>query len=60
MLGQGKNFAGGLSISTLAERRDMSFGEVRRIGPDLLIQLLRNHSAHAEIFTPDLSATGLR
>ena len=60
LLGQGKSFAGGLSISTLAERRDMSFGEVRRIGPDLRIQLLRNHSAHAEILIPDLSATGLR
>jgi diaminohydroxyphosphoribosylaminopyrimidine deaminase/5-amino-6-(5-phosphoribosylamino)uracil reductase len=58
LLGRGKDFAGGLTISTLAERRDMSFGEVRRIGHDLRIQLLRNKSSFAELFNPEFSRAG--
>ena len=40
MLGSGKNLIGDLGISTLADRKDFSFGKVDRLGRDLRIQLL--------------------
>jgi len=58
LLGSGKDFAGELSISTLTDRKDFSFGEIRRIGRDLRTQLLRKNSAIAEMFGPELSVVG--
>jgi hypothetical protein len=57
-LGSGKDFAGGLSISTLTDRKDFSFGEIRRVGRDLRTQLLRKNSALAEMFGPEFSVVG--
>ena len=53
LLGQGKSFAGELSISTLSEKIDMSFGEVRRVGPDLRIQLLQRDNPFTSLFTTE-------
>lgn len=50
ILGQGKSFANELSITTLSEKMEMSFGEIRRIGSDLRIQLLQRHSPYASLF----------
>ena len=58
LLGSGKDFAGELSISTLTDRKDFSFGEIRRIGRDLRTHLLRKNSAIAEMFGPELSVVG--
>ena len=58
LLGSGKDFAGELSISTLTDRKDFSFGEIRRIGRDLRTQLLRKNSTIAEMFGPKLSVVG--
>jgi len=58
LLGSGKDFAGELSISTLTDRKDFSFGEIRRIGRDLRTQLLRKNSTIAEMFGPELSVVG--
>jgi diaminohydroxyphosphoribosylaminopyrimidine deaminase/5-amino-6-(5-phosphoribosylamino)uracil reductase len=60
LLGRGKDFAGDLSISTLMDRKDLSFGEIGRVGRDLRIQLLRNNSALAEIFDSKFSVVGER
>jgi len=50
LLGQGKNFASELPISTLSERIDFTYGEIRRVGRDLRIQLLRSDNQYASLF----------
>ena len=60
LLGSGKDLAGDLSISTLTDRKDFSFGELHRVGRDLRTQLLRKNSALAEIFTSEFSVAGKR
>lgn len=49
-LGLGKSFLSDLGISTLAERKDFSFGEISRVGRDLRIQMFSNSSTYSEIF----------
>lgn len=61
LLGQGKSFVEDLSISTLNEKIDMSFGEIRRVGRDIRIQLLQPDSAYQSIFnTETMEEQGVR
>lgn len=59
LLGQGKNFAGELSISTLSERIDLTYGEIRRVGRDLRIQLLRSDNQYASLFAVETFKDGI-
>ena len=53
LLGSGKNLIGDLGISTLADRKDFSFGKVDRVGMDLRIQLLTKDSEYLSSFESD-------
>jgi len=39
LLGSGTNFISDLGITTLADRMELSFGDIERIGPDLKLQI---------------------
>ena len=39
MLGSGTNFISNLGITKLADRMELSFGEIERVGPDLKLQI---------------------
>ncbi|MBU3692522.1 MAG: bifunctional diaminohydroxyphosphoribosylaminopyrimidine deaminase/5-amino-6-(5-phosphoribosylamino)uracil reductase RibD [Candidatus Nanopelagicaceae bacterium] len=39
LLGSGTNFISNLGINTLADRIELSFGEIERVGPDLKMQI---------------------
>jgi diaminohydroxyphosphoribosylaminopyrimidine deaminase/5-amino-6-(5-phosphoribosylamino)uracil reductase len=60
LLGQGKSFAEELPITTLSEKVDMSFGEIRRIGKDLRVQLLRSGDPGAALFQKKYLQEGVR
>jgi diaminohydroxyphosphoribosylaminopyrimidine deaminase/5-amino-6-(5-phosphoribosylamino)uracil reductase len=49
LLGSGFNFIEDLGIYTLSDRRELSFGEIKRIGPDLRVQLFTS-SNYSSIF----------
>jgi diaminohydroxyphosphoribosylaminopyrimidine deaminase/5-amino-6-(5-phosphoribosylamino)uracil reductase len=44
VLGLGKSFLSNLDISTLKERITFTYGDIKRVGSDLRIQLLSNPS----------------
>jgi diaminohydroxyphosphoribosylaminopyrimidine deaminase/5-amino-6-(5-phosphoribosylamino)uracil reductase len=39
LLGSGTNFISNLEITKLADRMELSFGEIERVGPDLKLQI---------------------
>ena len=60
LLGQGKSFAEALSITTLSEKIEMSYGEISRIGKDLRIQLLQSENPSAALFHKVSLTEGVR
>lgn len=60
LLGQGKSFAEELSIATLSEKIEMSFGEISRVGRDLRIQLLQSSNPSASLFHKAVLTEGVR
>ena len=50
LLGQGKAFYENPAVATLSDRLDFTFGEIKRVGNDLRIQLLSQASPYAGIF----------
>lgn len=50
LLGQGKAFYENIAVATLTDRLDFTFGEIKRVGNDLRIQLLSQASPYAGIF----------
>lgn len=44
ILGAGKGFVGDLGISTLQDRLGYGFGEIKRVGPELIIQMFKSDS----------------
>lgn len=59
ILATGKNLVNDLGISTLVDRKDFSFGEIRRVGRDLRIQLLAKDSIYAGIFEQEVISGGV-
>lgn len=45
LLGSGTNFISNLGINTLADRVELSFGEIERVGPDLKLQIFTGSNA---------------
>lgn len=60
LLGKGRNFAEGLEITSLLQRHDMAYGEIRRVGKDLRIQLLSNEDTSAYLFASKQVSQGVR
>lgn len=60
LLGKGRNFAEGLEITSLLQRHDMAYGEIRRVGKDLRIQLLSNEDTSAFLFASKQVSQGVR
>lgn len=60
ILGAGKNFIADLGITSLANRKELNFGEVSRVGNDLRVSLFVNHPEFSEIFNKTLSWGGAK
>lgn len=60
ILGAGKNFIADLGINSLANRKELNFGEVSRVGNDLRVSLFVNHPEFSEIFNKTLSWGGAK
>jgi diaminohydroxyphosphoribosylaminopyrimidine deaminase/5-amino-6-(5-phosphoribosylamino)uracil reductase len=58
LLGTGTNFISDLGITKLADRMELSFGEIERVGPDLKLQIFTGSHLWPSVFGEKLKLKG--
>jgi diaminohydroxyphosphoribosylaminopyrimidine deaminase/5-amino-6-(5-phosphoribosylamino)uracil reductase len=58
LLGSGTNFISDLGITKLADRMELSFGEIERVGPDLKLQIFTGSHLWPSVFGEKLKLKG--
>ncbi len=58
LLGSGTNFISSLGITKLADRMELSFGEIERVGPDLKLQIFTGSHLWPSVFGEKLKLKG--